>query len=155
MLCPGISHNTKHHHLTLHKGQEWRGKPFLGLCNHNELNILIDLYTNYYTEPLRNGKLYLPTDYNGFKNDKTQIPYDTEILQSFFELTNTTTYTFQTWGEGNDGFMKDGKKKQLIVAYFQCFTDHASHCPPAVRYIPSYIWTKEGFDIQILKIIDI
>ena len=134
MLCPGISQNTKHHHLTLYKGQVWEGKPFLGLCNHNELNILIWEGANYYEEPLRNGTLYVPTDhgdYNGFKLDKTQISYDTEILQSFFELTNTTNYTIKPWGEGADGFMTDGKKTQLCVSYWFCYAEHRTLCPPA------------------------
>ena len=39
MLCPGISQNTKHHHLTLYKGQVWRSKSYLNLCDDNILKI--------------------------------------------------------------------------------------------------------------------
>ena len=113
----------------------------------------MDFDANYYTEPLRNGTLYIPTYKNGFATDKSQIPYDTEILQSFFELTNTTNYTIKTWGEGVDGFMKDGKKTQLCVAPWECFPFLSAYCPPAIRYQAFYIWTKEGFDIQIKSLI--
>ena len=106
MLCPGISQNTKLHHLTLYKGQVWGEKSYLELCNHNVLNILHDVANFYQDMETESGELNLPEDFYGFLKGKSKIPYDTEILQSFFELTNTTKYTIETWG-----YVGDGKKK--------------------------------------------
>ena len=44
----------------------------------------------------QNGTLYVPpVPGNGFIVDETQIPWDSEILQSFAELTNITNMTLQ------------------------------------------------------------
>ena len=105
MLCPGISQNTKHHHLTLYKGQVWGEKSYLELCNHNILNIVYDGNINHgYQEVIyhgafsyihQNGDLYVPPAPGyGFINDRTQIPWDTEILQSFAWLTDITNINF-------------------------------------------------------------
>ena len=95
MLCAGISQNTKHHHLTLYKGQVWREEPYHELCDNNILNVVYDR-TNLLDGDLeKNGKLYVPPVPGiGFiKDDSTQIPLDSEILQSFAQLTHTTNIT--------------------------------------------------------------
>ena len=61
MLCPGISPNTKHHHLTLYKGQVWREKPYLELCDQNVLNIEYDPLALHPEDIMeKNGELSVP-----------------------------------------------------------------------------------------------
>ena len=95
LLCPGISQNTKHHQLTLYKGQVWREKSYLDLCNHNVLNIIYDWSVSGW--PIeQNGDLYVPpVPGYGFIYDFSQIPWDSEMLQSFAELTNITNITYK------------------------------------------------------------
>ena len=115
MLCPGISQNTKHHHLTLYKGQVWKEKPYLELCDHNVLSILEYSNANFNSKLMqlaaRDGEIFkrrwpvvsngelneLPVPGYGFVNNldtKGQIAWDSEILESFAELTNITNIHF-------------------------------------------------------------
>ena len=100
MLCPGISQNTKHHHLTLYNGQVWEEKPYLELCNHNVLYILHDISANFNSVRwpiMQNDELHVPPVPGvGFTLERTQgqIPWDSEILQSFAGLTNITNMKF-------------------------------------------------------------
>ena len=91
MLCPGISQNTKLHHLTLYKGQVWEEKPYPKLCNHNVLYIVYGRTANFdvYRNPIeQNGELHVPPvpSERGFIQDRTQIAWDSEILESFAQL---------------------------------------------------------------------
>ena len=38
---------------------------------------------------------------------------------------------------------------QLLVGGFECYKNHNEQCVPPNTYISWYIWTKEGFKIQI------
>ena len=149
MLCPGISQNTKHHHLTLYKGQIWREESYLELCNHNVLNIVYGLPNDIIEE---NGELYVPpVPGHGFISDSTQIPWDSEILQSFAELTNITNITFHSFDTYEDSV--EDVTYQILVGSWVCYDlYHTEQCVPPYRYFPWYIWTKEGLKIQIKNI---
>ena len=137
MLCPGISQNTKHHQLTLYKGQEGREKSYVELCNHNVLNIALShVFWNS-----ANGELYVPpAPSRGFINEETKIPLDSEIVQSFAKLTNITRMTYHSY---------DSYSSHIQVGNFICRPQHHRHCVPPSRYVAKYIWTKEGFKRQI------
>ena len=151
MLCPGISQNTKLHHLTLYKGQVWGEKSYLELCNHNVLNIVFDPIGSLYSEDImeQNGELYVPpVPGEGFIRDKTMIPWDSEILQSFAELTNITNITFQSFDMYEDSLQD--VTYQIQVGSWMCDgVKHDDQCVPPYKYYPLYIWTKEGFKIRI------
>ena len=155
MLCAGISQNTKHHHLTLYKGQVWEEKPYLELCNHNVVNIVYDWSANYDTWPIeQNGELHVPPvpSSMGFIRVLTQIPWDSEILQSFAELTNITNITFHFFDIYEDSL--EDVTYQMKVGSWKCSGEHhTEQCVPPYRYYPWYIWTKEGLKI-FLKISD-
>ena len=98
MVCPGISQNTKQHHLNLYKGQVWKEKAYVELCNQNVLSILYDGFQRDYDiqkwpQRPHNELVVLPVPSYRFLHDQEgqgQIPWDNEILQSFTELTNIT-----------------------------------------------------------------
>ena len=151
MLCPGISQNTKLHHLTLYKGQVWGEKSYLELCNHNFLNILFEPRAVYRGDIMeQNGALYVPpVPGDRFIKDKTMIPYDSEILQSFAELTNITNMTFhKTMKTIYEDSLEDFTY-QILVGSSMCYVSHDQQCAPPQKYFPWYIWTKEGFKIRI------
>ena len=145
MLCPGISQNTKLHHLTLYKGQVWKEKSYSSLCNHNVI-----LYNYIYIGADENfidndGDLIVPPMPGfGFTQDISRIPWDSEILQSFAELTDSTDIIFRT----SDSY---DVTPQIQVGRYLCLRNrnHFVHCVPATTYEHKYIWTKEGFKIQI------
>ena len=150
MLCPGISQNTKLHHLTLYKGQVWEEKPYLELCNHNVLNIVYSHSANWRGWPLeQNGELYIPPvpSVRGFVRDDTKIAWDSEMLQSFAELTDTTSFTFHYFDNYEDSL--ENVTYQILVGSYKCYTYHQEKCLPPTRHYPWYIWTKECFKIQI------
>ena len=151
LLCPGISQNTKHHQLTLYKGQVWREKSYLELCNHNVLNIVYetDMPNDIMEE---NGELYVPPVPGlGFIIDRSQIPWDSEMLQSFAELTNITNMTFHYSDPSTDSL--EDVTYQIKVGSWRCSVYyHNELCVPPYRYYPLYIWTKEGLKIQIKNI---
>ena len=158
MLCPGISQNTKHHHLTLYKGQVWEEKSYLELCNHNSLNILYPYgHVNFGQWDMRNlandkwplkqnaELLVPPLPGYGFINDNTKLPWDSEILQSFAEQTHITNIMFHPYKMNPENV-----RYELIVGSLKCDgTYHFLQCVPPSGYNPKYIWTKEGFKIQI------
>ena len=149
MLCPGISQNTKHHQLTLYKGQVWGEKSYLELCNLNILNIMYSQSANWDSDSFpieQNGELYVPP-VPGLKFfiDNSQIPWDSEMLQSFAELTNITNMTFHFFDNYEDS-LKD-VTYQIIVGSFVCRPPHYEQCVPRHSYVPFYIWTKEGLKI--------
>ena len=90
MLCPGISHSSKHNHLTFFNGQVLGKKSYLELCNNNVLNII----ACGGTLDMDVGDSWLIEENGGVSNDASKIPSDREILQSFAWLTNITTMTF-------------------------------------------------------------
>ena len=148
MLCPGISQNTKHHHLTLYKGQVWREKPYLELCDHNVLNIAYDPLAVYREDKLeKNGELSVPpVPGRPFREGRTQIAWDSEILQSFTELTNITNITFHSFDSYEDSL--ENVTYQINVGSWKCLHPyHYQQCVPRHSYYPWYIWTKEGFKI--------
>ena len=152
MLCPGISQNTKLHHLTLYKGQVWEEKPFLELCNNNVLNIAYGRTTNYDTDwyPIeQNGELNVPPVPSrwGFIRADSQIAWDSEILESFAELTDITNITFHYFDAYEDSI--ENVTYQIQVGGWVCFVNHNEKCVPPTKYWPWFIWTKEGFKIQI------
>ena len=139
MLCPGISQNSKHHHLTLYKGQVWREKPYLELCDHNVLNIVDTLGSLQ-----KNGdKLYVPLLPSwSFREDNTQIPLDSEILQSFTEMTKISSIGMKKYLY--EDYDYEDVTNQIVVGRYECATYHHYQCVPPHNYYPQYIWTKEG-----------
>ena len=146
LLCPGISQNSKHHQLTLYKGQVWGEKSYLELCNHNRVNIVYFQKANSVDTaiwPMEiNNELYVPpVPGRGFITDQTNIPWDSEILQSFAQMTNITFNLESTKHHKYN-------KYQLIIGCLKCYGIlHHRQCAPPYRYYPWYIWTKEGFKI--------
>ena len=153
MLCPGISQNTKLHHLTLYKGQVWGEKSYLELCNHNVVNIVYSWSTNFESSknPIeKNGTLYVPpVPGEGFSEDRSQIPYDSEILLSFAELTNITTMTFHSYDWYEDSL--EDVTYQIQVGNWMC-EGGMWMCVPPHSYFPWYIWTKEGLKYKKYKL---
>ena len=155
MLCPGISQNTEHHSLTLYKGQVWEEKPYLELCNQNVLSIFYTYSANWDSQrwPVeKNGELHVPSlSINGKENkweEMSQIPWDSEILQSFFKLTDITHITFHSSDENDEDY-------QLVVGSLMCqgissnVWGHYEQCLPPNKHYPWYIWTKESFKMKI------
>ena len=159
MLCPGISQNTKHHHLTLYKGQVWREKPYLELCDQNMLNIAYDPYAlvpvDYMVE--WNGVVDVETSVpplpgQPFERAESQIPFDSEMIQSFAQLTKITRIEFLSYeGYGYED-ETSGFESQIRAGSFNCIVIvHHELCVHATNYFPKYIFTKEGLKIQIQK----
>ena len=106
MLCPGISQNTKLHHLTLYKGQVWEETPYTELCNHNVLNIVYSWTANNDYPIEQNGELHVPPvpSKELFVKGDTMVAWDSEILESFAELTDITDITFHYNDNYEDSF---------------------------------------------------
>ena len=157
MLCPGISQNTELHHLTLYKGQVWEEKPYPELCNRNALNILYTYSANWdsYKYPLeQNGELYVPPlSQNGLSLEMSQIPWDSEILQSFAQLTDITSISFHYYYFSQTRDSMDGVAWQLDIGSYYCVNLYGNHekCLHPSKHYPWYIWTKEGFKTQSKK----
>ena len=157
LLCPGISQNSKHHQLTLYKGQVWREKSYLELCDENVLNVLYNSKSGTEDNMQKNGELYVPpVPGRGFIIDSSQIPWDSEILQSFAELTHITTISFHPFDPTEDSV--EDFTYQILVGRFKCkiseqVSEHYEKCVPHHSYEPYYIWTKEGLKIQINKFV--
>ena len=148
MLCPGISQNTKLHHLTLYKGQVWGKKSYLELCNHNVLDILFDPTYVWPGDIMeQNGSLYVPpVPGSGFIQDGS-LPWDSEILQSFAELTNITNITFHHIDSYDES--PEDLTYQILVGSWVCIPYyHNKQCGPPYTYYAWYIWTKEGLKIK-------
>ena len=86
----------------------------------------------------------------GFNDRYTQIPYESEILQSFTELTQSTYITLQKWDSEKDS-SQQGVGYQVKVGNWRCtfMTGHNEQCASLKQYKAWYIWTKEGFKVQI------
>ena len=109
---------------------------------------MYDWTTNYDPElfPIeQNGKLYVPDvpSIEGFIKGGVMIAWDSEILQSFAELTDITNITFHSFDSVED------VTYQIQVGKFICRVNHNEKCVPPTSHYPWYIWTKEGFKIQI------
>ena len=148
MMCAGISQNSKHHQLTLYRGQVWREKSYTELCNHNLLDIVFDSRFTKYGDIIEswNRELYVPpVPGRGFLWDQSQIPWDSEILQSFADFTNITGMTFHFQFSDEDSW----EVTYQIKIGFECISrNHHDHCAPPHRYNPWYIWTKEGLKLN-------
>ena len=165
MLCPGISQNTKHHHLTVYKGQVWGEKSFLDLCDNNVLYIVYDTiqHRGYDMVKLSNDELYIPpSPGQGFYEGSTSIPHNGEIFQSFLALCQISLYKFEHWEDGGPGkghfLEKDPDLQQLLVGPFQCNDfvmnkriksdfGHSINCLPPHSHTTFYLFTKEDFKI--------
>ena len=96
----------------------------------------------------QNNSLYVPpTPGFRFSYELTQIPFESEILQSFAWLTNITDMVFRYYDQTEE--YREDVKYQILVSSEKCFGIyyHYYHCLPPLRYYPKYIWTKEGFEI--------
>ena len=152
MLCPGISQNTKLHHLTMDDGQVLRDKSYLEHCDKNILSIAVstfysdanDLY-KYMDKKMEYGELYVPPipSPQGFISESSKIPWDSEIVQSFAELTNITHVSLHP---SEDAALKD-ITYHIRAGSLKCWVSHYDQCLHH-SYIPFYIWTKEGFKIK-------
>ena len=150
MLCAGISQNTRLHHLTVAKGHV-RGKSYHKICDNNILNIVYEPIALYPEDKIEeNGELYVPsTPGRIFTNDRETLAWDSEILQSFAELTHITNITFHSYDPYEDSL--DDVTWQVKVGSTVCLNSvaHHVHCVSPYCYYPWYIWTKEGCKIQL------
>ena len=96
-----------------------------------------------------NGELKVPPvpSVRGFIRGDSQIAWDSEIIQSFAELTDITDITFHSYVPYEDSL--EDFTYEIEVASLICYNDHHEQCVPPKRHFPWYIWTKEGFQIQI------
>ena len=110
----------------------------------------------------QDGELYVPpvpgkafTDVRGngllIRDRYTQLPWESEILQSFAGLTKVTYITLQKWDSQRDQSL-EGVEYQIKVGNWRCTdkTAHHEQCASLKQYNAWYIWTKESFKIQIL-----
>ena len=92
----------------------------------------------------QNGELYVPpVPGDGFLHDGQKVIYDSEMLQSFAALTNTTNMTFHSFDAYEDSL--EDVTYQIQVGSWVCDVTHDQQCVPPKSYYPWYIWTKEGF----------
>ena len=143
----------KYHHLTLYRGQVWGSKTYHDLCNNNVLYVLsesndVGLRSQNNIEKIEeNGQLYVsPVPGWGFIHKASMIPWHSEILQSFAELTNsaqnmlfTTTTTDRT---------QVSIKVGQLIKYLNDLDYHDLQSLPPNNYFREYIWTKEGFKLN-------
>ena len=167
MLCPGISQNTKHHQLTLYKGQVWGEKSYPKLCDNNILSILYDGFEwgGVGSNQVISGELYEPPIpgqssqiHEGLLIESSQIANDIEILQSFAMVTQFTHPIYQFLDED---LKLDDAKYQIVVGPNKCSGSDDTNeilgtneilCHPPNQYYPKYIWTKEGFKIKQIQV---
>ena len=104
----------------------------------------------------QDGELYVPpvpgkafTDgrANGLliSDRYTQLPWESEILQSFAGLTKVTYITLQKWDSERDRSL-EGVEYQIKVGNWRC-TDRTAHdeqCASLKQYNAWYIWTMES-----------
>ena len=145
MLCAGISQNTRLHHLTVAKGHV-RGKSYIEICDNNILNIVYEPTALYPEDKIEeNGELYVPpTPGYIFRDDRETLAWDSEILQSFAELTHITNITLFSYDPSSNSL--DDVTWQVEIGSYQCVNLGGNHeqCVSPSRYYPFYIWTKEG-----------
>ena len=94
----------------------------------------------------QNGELYVPpTPGYPFRDDRETLAWDSEILQSFAELTHITNITLRYNSRDIGGW-------QVKIGSYKCVNLVGNHvqCVSPYRYYPWYIWTKEGGKIQII-----
>ena len=95
----------------------------------------------------QNGELYVPpVPGEGFISGHTMIPWDSEMLQSFADLTNITNMTFHSFDANEDSI--EDVTYQIQVGSWMCDVLHYKQSVPPVKYYPWYIWTKEGFKLK-------
>ena len=82
--------------------------------------------------------------------DHTQIPWESEILQSFAELTKITFIMITTMDDF--GRRTHEESWQVLVGSYQYNSHEGSHEQglSPTRYYPWYIWTKAGFKIYLI-----
>ena len=91
MVCYGISQNTQKHQL-----QSYRdaiiGKPYYELCDNLASKLIYEPYGLYRFDQMvfKNGKMHVPYSPVPRYLKLTQISLDSEIVQSFMELSNIT-----------------------------------------------------------------
>ena len=94
-------------------------------------------------------KLNIPTDIDkGFKDRATNVPWDSTIIQTFAEMTNTTDLTVDYWSHLRGPV--DQEEFQVVVGVYKCMTyarNWLLDCLPFLSYRPKYIWTKESLQI--------
>ena len=97
----------------------------------------------------KNGELSVPpVPGRGFREGRTAIAWDSEILQSFTELTNITNITSQYFNNYEDSL--EDFTYQIVVGSYRCGNvGHHHQCVPPHNYYPWYIWTKEGLKLKI------
>ena len=137
----------------MYKGQVWMEKSYVELCNQNILSILYDPYidevTRKYPQTLEmtNDLNVPPAPGHGFIFDDTQIPYDSEILQSFAELTKATFLMITSLNDYGENANED--LWQVLVGSYQYHVKDSIHEQDLspTNYYSWYIWTKDGIRI--------
>ena len=160
--------------MNLFKGQVWEEKSYAELCGNNILNVVYNQRAML-TEDImkKNGKLYVPpTPGIGFiRDDFTQIPWNSEILQSFSELTHSTDVTVSYYNYDSNGDFQAGLTEKIRYEIhvgsfsckfgdklgpvcgcdsqgcFPCFRPDKHQCVTPHSHKTMYIWTKERFKI--------
>ena len=176
--------NSKAYQLNLFKGQVWEEKSYAELCGNNILNVVYNqramltediMNKNFQVSSFKNGKLNVPpTPGIGFiRDDFTQIPWNSEILQSFSELTHSTDITVSYYNYDSNGFFQAHAQLTEKIPYeihvgsfsckfgdrlgdvcgcdsqgcFPCFRPDKHQCVTPHSHKTMYIWTKERFKI--------
>ena len=84
MFCPGISSDSDQLQLNIYKGQFYKAE-YTELCSKNIIHVAFNVYAVLGGEPMmdENGKLFVK-DSPYYKNlADTQIPWDSEVVESF------------------------------------------------------------------------
>ena len=98
----------------------------------------------------QNGELYVPPTPGWlFRDDRAILAWESEMLQSFVELTHITNITFHDLNSNKESL--DEVTWQVFVGSLTCLNELEYHiqCVSPKAYYPLYIWTKEGGKIQI------
>ena len=108
----------------------------------------------------QNGELYVPpVPGKAFTNGRangllisdrcTQLPWESEILESFAALTKVTYITLRKWNSEIDRSL-EGVEYQIKVGNWRCTDKRAynEQCASLKQYNAWYLWTKESFKIQ-------
>ena len=102
---------------------------------YDESDELIDEYMQ------QNGELFVPpSPSSGFLYDKTSIPFKSEILQSFSEMTHITLITFHPYYQPHTTYLVDYVTYQIDATALMCENDnHHVQCVVPNNYSPWYI----------------
>ena len=146
MLCPGMSQITKNHKL-----QSYRdviiGKPYYEICNHNALKIIYNPWAIYTADKLewKNDKMDEPNTPYPDLLERSQISFDSEILQTFVEASNISHVDIEQYDYYDSEKLEQADFHLQIGAYACMEERDRSECLMPLAIYAWTIFTKEGF----------